>query len=579
MRIPLLKASIVAACLAAALLVVACGDGDGGDGGATTGGTLEILETAGGVDSLDPGYWYYQTDYENLGPTQRWLYGWKPDDKKPRPDLAEGLPDVTNGGKTLTIKIKSGIKYSAPLDDREVTSADVKYGIERCFLPAVANGYASTYYGEIEGVKAYQDGKAKEVSGIETPDDQTLVIKLNKPQGVLATAQALGLPCTAPVPKDYAQKYDKGKTSTYGDHQVFTGPYMIENDGKGNVTGYKPGQRLVIVRNPSWDKSTDFRPAYFDKVVFSGGNDENVASRKTLQTPHMLSGDYAAPPVAVLKSALQSNKDQVSVFPSGGNRYIALNTSEKPLDNVNVRRAISAAVDRTALVQTRGGPTVAQTATHFIPPGIPGFEEAGGAEGPGFDFTSNPKANIPLAQEYLKKAGYESGRYEGPPLLTVADNQSPAKETAEAFQNQVEKIGLKLQLREVNHATLIGKYCGTPKANVAICPTLGWGKDFFDGQSFIDPLFNGKNLVPTNNVNVAEVNDPELNAKIEKAKTLTDEEGRAKAWGDLDREVTNQSYFVTWAWDKYVGLTGTQVNGVHSDFNSGAWDLAFSSLK
>ena len=62
------------------------------------------------------------------------------------------------------------------------------------------------------------------------------------------------MPCTVPVPKDYAQKYDKGKQSTYGEHQVFTGPYMIENDGKGNITGYKPGKKLTLVRNPSWDK-------------------------------------------------------------------------------------------------------------------------------------------------------------------------------------------------------------------------------------------------------------------------------------------------------------------------------------
>ena len=64
------------------------------------------------------------------------------------------------------------------------------------------------------------------------------------------------MPCTVPVPKDYAQKYDKGKQSTYGEHQVFTGPYMVENDGKGKITGYKPGKKLTLVRNPSWDKST-----------------------------------------------------------------------------------------------------------------------------------------------------------------------------------------------------------------------------------------------------------------------------------------------------------------------------------
>ena len=344
---------------------------------------------------------------------QRQLYGWKPDETKPTPDLAEDLPEVSNGGKTVTVKIKPNIKYSAPLQNRTVKSADVKYALERCFLPQVGNGYANVYYGGIEGVKAYTDKKADEISGIETPDDLTLVINSTEPSGILADGSALGMPCTVPVPKDYAQKYDEGKQSTYGQHQVFTGPYMIENDGKGNVTGYEPSKRLVLVRNPSWEKSTDFKPAYFDRIVETCCSDATVAARKTLSGQGYLSGDYAAPPIAVLKQALSSRKDQISVEPSGGNRYISLNTTVKPLDNVNVRRAISAVIDRDALRQTRGGPTLGTTATHFLPPGIAGFEEAGGEEGPGFDFTSNPKADVALAKQYMQKAGYENGMYDG----------------------------------------------------------------------------------------------------------------------------------------------------------------------
>ena len=120
------------------------------------------------------------------------------------------------------------------------------------------------------------------------------------------------------MPKDYAQKYDQGKQSTYGQHQVFTGPYMISNNGKGKLTGYDPGKKIELVRNPSWDKSTDFKPAYFDRIEVKGGFDATVASRKTLTGKALLGGDYAAPPVAVLKSALQSRKDQIEISPSTG---------------------------------------------------------------------------------------------------------------------------------------------------------------------------------------------------------------------------------------------------------------------
>jgi len=572
-RVPLI---VIAALGVLALVVAGCGGG----GKAKKGGTVTILDTEGGIDSLDPGYWYYQTDYQEMGQTtQRWLYGWKPDGTTPTPDLATGLPTASNGGKTVTVKIRSGIKYSAPLQSRTVKTADIKYALERCFLPQVGNGYAASYYGDITGVSDFQSGKAKEISGIQAPNDTTLVIQTAKPIGVITSGRALGMPCTIPIPKDYAQKYDKGKTSTYGEHQVFTGPYMVENDGKGNMTGYQPGKKLTLVRNPSWDRATDYRPANFNRIEFKGGFDATVAARKTLTSSNMLSGDYAAPPVAVLKQAVTSRKSQVSISPSGGNRYIALNTKIKPLGNVNVRRAISALVDRTALRQTRGGPTVGVLATHFIPPDIEGFADAGGAKGPGFDFVSSPTANIPLAQQYLKKAGFANGRYSGPPLLTFADSAPPAKETGEAFQSQMAKLGFKLQFRQVPHSTLLSKFCNVPKAAVAICVTLGWGADFFSGQSMIDPLFNGKNIVPTGNVNFAEVNDPKLNAKIDAGKTLTDPAAVAKAWGQLDREVTDQSYFIAWLWDNNVGLESTNANGVKSKFNSGAWDLTYSSLK
>src|SRR6185312_11551197 len=121
----------------------------------------------------------------------------------------------------------------------------------------------------------------------------------------------------------------------------------------------------------------------------------------------------------------------------------------------------------------------------------------------------------------------------GSPLLTIADNESPAKETAEAFQEQIKKIGLKLQFREVPHATMLTKFCQVPKSNTAICPNLGWGADFFSSQSMIDPLFNGK---------------------IDKAKAITNPADAAKAWGDLDKDVTNQVFFIPWLWDNNIGL-------------------------
>jgi peptide/nickel transport system substrate-binding protein len=240
---------------------------------------------------------------------------------------------------------------------------------------------------------------------------------------------------------------------------------------------------------------------------------------------------------------------------------------------------VAAVVNRNALRQTRGGPAVGTVATHFIPPLMPGFQQAGGNAGPGYDFYKNPNGNLALAQSYMKKAGFPSGKYTGGPVLAVADNTAPAKQTAEALQQQLKAIGINLNLREVPHATMYSKFCQVPKAKVALCPNLGWGKDFFDAQSMIDPLFNGKNIVPSGNVNYAEANDPKFNARITQAASITDAAKRAQVYGQLDKDLTGQVYYVTWLWDNEVNFTSKNVNGVQNSFNGNAWDLTFSSLK
>jgi peptide/nickel transport system substrate-binding protein len=580
---------LVAAAVAA-LGMSACGSSSsssstsntGTGAGAKTGGTLTLLDVAGGVDSLDPGYWYYQADYTQLADTtQRELYWWPPTATSPVPDLATGMPVVSNGGKTLTITIKSGIKYSAPLQNRTVTAADIKYALNRCLTARTGNGYAGSYFSSISGSAAVLAGKATSASGIQAPNATTLVLKLDSPEGVLANAQALALPCSTPVPEDYAKKYDTGAASTYGMHQVFTGPYMIKGAGTGTVPsdGYAPNRILDLVRNPSWDRSTDsIRKAYADEIVIKEGYTTDVAARTILNGSHMMSGDWAAPPPAIAKQYLNSKPSQFHVEPSQGNRFIALNPKTPPFNNINVRKAVIAATDRNSLILTRGGPYIGIAATHFIPPGMQGFDEAGGNAGAGFDFYANPNGNLALAESYMKKAGYASGKYTGPPVLMVADAASPAKETAEAFAGQLAQLGIKVNLQEVPHKTMYSKFCQVPKSQPPICPNVGWEKDFFDSQSMIDPVYNGTNIPSAGNVNYAQLSDPTINAQLAAARQLTDPAARSKAYGDLDKTLTGLAYYDMWIWDNDVGLQSSDVSGSWNRFTAD-WDLTSTSLK
>ena len=97
----------------------------------------------------------------------------------------------------------------------------------------------------------------------------------------------------------------------------------------------------------------------------------------------MVNGDFTTPPSAIKQAVDPGEPGQLTLTPSGGNRYVALNTQKPPFDDINVRKAVVANSNRTDLRNTRGGELTGPVATHYLPPDFPGFEEAGGLEGPG----------------------------------------------------------------------------------------------------------------------------------------------------------------------------------------------------
>jgi peptide/nickel transport system substrate-binding protein len=581
---------ILGALLALTFGAAACGGDDDGEQGTEAGTPAEgkkggklISLWAGDTDNIDPGITYSQWGLPIIRATQTTLYRPKIDDGSViEPNLAEADPQIAEDGCTVTIKIKTGVKFSPPVD-REVTSKDVKYAIERGFFNNTNNGYAQPYFGSIEGAKVGAKPGTK-IPGIETPDDTTVVFNLAPaegadkcPGGILA--QALVMPLSAPVPEEYAKEFDAGPNSTYGQNQVATGPYMIENDAQGKAIGYEPGRRIHLVRNPNWDASLDNRPAYVDEIEIQQGNDDaTVMSRKILDGENMINGDQPPPP-AVLRDVITQKKDQLVLAAGGGGRWISLNTQLAPFDDINVRKAVSAGMDREALRLTRGGEAIGDIATHYLPPEMSGFDEAGGMEGFGLDFMSNPKGDKELMAEYFRKAGYDSGKFEGAQrILMVGDNEGVGGKTAEVAAEQLREMGFNIELRQVTHDAMYNKFCNVPKAEVHVCPNVGWVRDFGDPQTYLEPTFNGNNIIPTNNVNWPQLDVPEINQAMAEASLLIDPAERAEAWAEIDRMVTEQAATVNWLWDKTPNIQSANVSAVVDEIN-GLWDYAYTSIE
>src|SRR5438067_1048433 len=186
------------------------------------GGTLNVISNEG-WEHLDPAASYFQIDYLVEYATQTPLYTFTPTSNTPQPLLASGAPQISADAKTVTVHIKSGWKFSPPVN-RAITSKDVAWAFSRMFNTNTQNGYASGYF-PIVGAPASATSE-NPISGISTPNATTIVFHLTKAFGK-TVAEALTMPATSAAPAGYTTAADKSSPSKWDSNpttQVFTGP-------------------------------------------------------------------------------------------------------------------------------------------------------------------------------------------------------------------------------------------------------------------------------------------------------------------------------------------------------------------
>jgi peptide/nickel transport system substrate-binding protein len=398
------RAVALAAVLALAAAACNANDKSGTTGGSTAaaeqGGTFHILSTSKEI-SYDP------AKSQNLGISGihlvlRGLTSWKTDPSKPTelvPDLATDTGQVTDGGKTWTYKLKPGLKYA---DGSPIVAADIKYGVERSFAPELSGGLGYHKSLLVGGDKYTGPYKGGDLASIETPDETTIVFKLNKPYG--DWPWIVSMPAFSPVPK----KADTDPAH-YGEKPMASGPYQVQS--------YTPGSKLVLTRNPNWDKSTDpARTGLPDSIVTDMGLQPDVVNQRLIAD----AGDdkFAATTGTSVPAALiptitgnPAVKARVATSPSGALEYLAMNTKRPALANPAVRKAIEYAVDKQAVQVAEGGPEYGgEIASTLITPGIDGYTKYDSYEAP-------PAGDPAKAKQMLAAAGVSNLN-----LVLAADN-------------------------------------------------------------------------------------------------------------------------------------------------------------
>ncbi|MFC8514839.1 ABC transporter substrate-binding protein [Streptomyces cylindrosporus] len=537
----------VASVLALSLGAAACGGGGGnnssGGGNAKKdaaltsivnasskkGGTVN-LEESDVPDSLDPGNTYYGFVQNFSRLYARTLTTFKPAAGKAGltvvPDLADSLGKASADAKTWTYHLRSGLKYQ---DGTPITSKDVKYAIERSnFAPeALSNG--PTYFKQylVGGDKyqgPYKDKSATGLKSIETPDDQTIVFKLNQPFAdfdYLATFSQ-----TAPVP----QAKDDG--AKYVQHIVSSGPYQFQS--------YEEGASAVLVRNKNWDPKTDpIRKAYPDKISVKFKvnavtvDNDLLADKITADLAGTGVQPQTQPKVLTGKNAKSTDNSY-----AGALQYLALNVNVKPFDNVNCRKAVQYAVNKQSVLDAVGGSPKGDVASTLLPPNVNGYTK--------FDTypTAGNKGDVAKAKAALKACGQPNGFST---TMTARSDRPAEVAAATAVQNSLKAVGIKVDIKQFPSGKYFSNFAGVPSYvhdhKLGIL-SMAWGSDWPTGYGFLEQIVDGGAIKPSGGTNLMELNDPAINKALATAIANTDAAARTKAWGDIDKMVMDNASVV-----------------------------------
>jgi peptide/nickel transport system substrate-binding protein len=523
------------------------------------GGTLSFAYS-GEWDSLDPGNTYYGYSWNFVRLYTRQLVMFKPGPAKESQeivgDLAEGKGVASDGNKTWTYKLKPGLKYD---DGTPITSKDVAYGVLRSVdKTTFPNG--PTYFDEVlalpEGYKGpFTTPDIDASAAIQTPDDQTIVFKLNKPIG--AFDQLAQLPMTSPVPKA------KDTGAKYQESIVSSGPYKFEN--------YQSGKSFALVRNTNWDPATDpNRKALPDRIEVALNVEANDIDNRLISGDLQVDVEGSGVRAAALPTILNDPtlKDRTDNPTTPRLWYTSINPQIAPLDNVECRRAVIYATDKIAYQSAQGGDVAGgDIATTVIPPLVPGYKKADP-----YPAGPNNTGDLDKAKQALAACGQPNGFQTS---ISYRNERPKEKAVAEALQQALARVGIQLNIKGFPAGGYFSQYAGLPpfaREQGLGLVINGWQSDWNDPYAFLQQIVDSRVIRETGGSSNISVRIPEVDAMLDQMVVSTDEAQRIQLAEQIDAKVLEQAEILPGVYAKALIVRGSKLTNVYYNEQYGMYD-------
>ena len=548
------RLAFAACAVAAGLTLAACSSGGGtsstgsSSGGSSTSGSNAAFNAGvtkvvnpstkkGGTltfalsstpDSFDPGNTYYAWTFDmtRLWATPLVTYKSCPGacGNTLVPGIATSLGTVSDNGLVWTYHLKQGLKFE---DGTPVTSADVKYAVERTYDRSVlANGptYFPVLLADPKYPGPYKD-KTGNLTSITTPDASTIQFHLQSPFPDFNYVASL--PQTAPVPPS------KDTGSNYQLHPVSTGPYMFQS--------YQVNKQATLVPNPNWTPNEDPQVSQLaSKVIINLNVNAADLDNRLLAGDVDIDAQGIGVQAATRAKILSNPSLEKDADASPGNRewFTYINTKVAPLNNVACRQAVEYAANKTDLQTAWGGPYAGgQIATTLLLPGMGGYTSFDQ-----YNAKTDPTGDLTAAKAALAKCGHPTGFTVGASYRS----DRPAEVAAvQALQAALARVGIQLQLHGYPSGTYYTDFAGSPnyvhQHNLGVLMG-GWSPDWPDGYGMMDELINGNTIAPSGNTNIGELNDPTINGLFAQAAnpSITDAQRNA-IYGEIDKDAMAQA--------------------------------------